>query len=393
MKRQSFNDKGKTQTMRTSTRTIFALPILFALVTGCSSEQNGTSSSSSSSSGTASSTGGTTDCTTGTSLEQSVCLANALLGTLTADEKTAVNLEFTDSVSRTKWSNLPVGMKARAGAALGDLSADAQKATLALMNVVLSSQGVSDLNGIRQADAYLGTMQSGYGSDLYYIAIFGTPSATENWGIYFGGHHLAYILSYIGGVPYASPYHIATEPKASFTGTDGASYQPMKEESEAWTALVGSFTADQITSAYLAGQTFNDVLAGANEYATGSLDAITSKYPTGTNRTGLLASTLTADQLALFKTTIGAWIGNFNADISAQLIADYTTTDALADTYIAFAGGDGKTLNYDTKGLYMRIDGPRLWIEFTVQGGIVIKNVSHPHTFYRDKQFDYGGTL
>jgi hypothetical protein len=32
-----------------------------------------------------------------------------------------------------------------------------------------------------------------------------------------------------------------------------------------------------------------------------------------------------------------------------------------------------------------------LWIELAVQGGIVIRNETHYHTVYRDKELDYGG--
>ena len=39
---------------------------------------------------------------------------------------------------------------------------------------------------------------------------------------------------------------------------------------------------------------------------------------------------------------------------------------------------------------YARIDGPRVWIEVTIQGGIVYKNMVHYHTIWRDKAADYG---
>jgi hypothetical protein len=47
----------------------------------------------------------------------------------------------------------------------------------------------------------------------------------------------------------------------------------------------------------------------------------------------------------------------------------------------------------DVQGTYFRIDGPRVWIEVACQGGIVFRNATHFHTIYRDKQYDYGGTL
>ncbi len=41
----------------------------------------------------------------------------------------------------------------------------------------------------------------------------------------------------------------------------------------------------------------------------------------------------------------------------------------------------------------MRIDGPRVWIEVACQSGIVIQNMTHYHTIYRDKANDYGNQL
>ncbi|MEU3461886.1 DUF3500 domain-containing protein [Streptomyces sp. NPDC006733] len=38
----------------------------------------------------------------------------------------------------------------------------------------------------------------------------------------------------------------------------------------------------------------------------------------------------------------------------------------------------------------MRIDGPRVWIEFSMHDGIVLAD-PHPHTVWRDRLTDYGG--
>jgi hypothetical protein len=58
----------------------------------------------------------------------------------------------------------------------------------------------------------------------------------------------------------------------------------------------------------------------------------------------------------------------------------------LDETYIAFSGSTALA----TKNDYVRIDGPNVWIEFTVQGGIVMSGV-HYHSIWRDHTRDYGG--
>jgi hypothetical protein len=60
---------------------------------------------------------------------------------------------------------------------------------------------------------------------------------------------------------------------------------------------------------------------------------------------------------------------------------------ALASTYVAYAGSGDVT----TSGSYIRVDGPRVWIEFSVQRGVIFSSDIHFHTIWRDKVGDYGG--
>ena len=53
--------------------------------------------------------------------------------------------------------------------------------------------------------------------------------------------------------------------------------------------------------------------------------------------------------------------------------AFYESDEALNETYVGYAGAT----DLSTQGSYVRIDGPRVWIEATVQGGVVYKNVVH----------------
>ena len=50
-------------------------------------------------------------------------------------------------------------------------------------------------------------------------------------------------------------------------------------------------------------------------------------------------------------------------------------------------------LDVDVDKTYMRIDGPRAWIEVACQSGVVIQGKTHYHTINRDKTYDYGDTL
>lgn len=333
------------------------------------------------------------DCSSATTpLAKAVCQAAGFLGTLTTAERSAANPAFTDTAQRTKWSNLPTGMVQRGGVQLGTLSAQSQAAARELMAVVLDTNGMSNLDGVRAADDYLAANGGGnsYGSGLYWIGIFGTPSATDSWSILFGGHHMAFNITFVSGVGYATPNHLGVEPKSAFT-QGNQSYQPLADEGAAMLAIFQSLSSTDLAAAHLSG-TFGDVVVGPVEYGTGSSASAKAKYPTGANRTGVRVSSLTATQQALVTAAIQAWAGSFDSAISSSLIAAYTSAAAYADTYVAW-GGTGSSPDVDTNGTYFRIDGPRAWIEVACQGGIVFRNATHFHTIYRDKTYDYGNTL
>lgn len=366
---------------------VIGLVVLVACSDGAS-----TSVDSGSGSGTDAGASGV-DCSSATTtLARAVCQANGFLATLSDAQRSTANPAFTDTAQRTRWSNLPTGMVQRGGIQLGALAADSQAAAHALMAVVLDTGGVSDLDGVRAADDYLAANGGGggYGAGLYWIGIFGTPSTTDSWSILFGGHHMAFNITFVGGVGYATPNHLGVEPKAAFT-QGSQTYQPLADEGAAMVAIFASLSATDLATAHLIG-TFSDVVVGPVEYGTGSSAAAKAKYPTGANRTGVLASSLSATQQALVTAAIQAWAGNFDPAISASLIGDYTAAAAYADTYVAW-GGTGASPDVDTSGTYFRIDGPRVWIEVACQGGIVFRNATHYHTIYRDKTYDYGNTL
>ena len=60
--------------------------------------------------------------------------------------------------------------------------------------------------------------------------------------------------------------------------------------------------------------------------------------------------------------------------------------DELADTWLSYSGTPSLTAEND----YMRIDGPSLWLEFSMQPGRIVPGV-HPHSVWRDRSADYGG--
>ncbi|GJG88946.1 hypothetical protein tb265_41270 [Gemmatimonadetes bacterium T265] len=323
----------------------------------------------------------TTDCSSATASTtvKVVCLANAFKATLSTAQQTGVQYTLS-SANWVKWSNLPTTFTARNGLALGSLSSTQLAAALALAQAALSAQGYQTFDQLRLADSYLNANGGGgsYGAGLYYVAFLGTPSATSRWMLQIGGHHWAYNLDVNGAVPSTpvtpTPMFVGLEPQTFTSG--GTTYAPLAGRRDAMYAVLASLSASQLASAKLT-SSFSDVLLGPGQ---------DGNFPA---HQGLQGSSLTSAQLALVKPAIEPWVNALPPAEAAQLLSLYESDAALASTYVAWSGASTPTV----QGSYVRIDGPRVWIEFVCQNGIVFQNQIHYHTIWRDRASDYGGTL
>lgn len=330
------------------------------------------------------------DCASDSDIETVVCAAEAFIATLSSDEQNTLLYDWSDATAKTTWSNFPVDLTSRNGIGLGELGEESRLAAMVVARAALSDAGYEDFLGMLAADNYLNEQGGGsaYSSGNYFMAFIGYPITGGSWMLQLGGHHLAYNITYLGTVGYPVPHHIGAEPKVGFE-INSSSYAPLEAEGNALEAMFGGLDSDQLYTAYLSGQSYNDVLMGPDN-GSGEMP---SGYPSGSDRGGMLVSSLSEEQQALVVDAIKQWVSDYPADVADGLLADYTSTNALADTYIAWAGDQSAGVDVDVQGTYMRIDGPRLWLEVACQGGIVIRGETHYHTIFRDKSYDYGNSL
>ena len=377
--------------MNTLSKTVGSFLIITALLSRCSSSDNSTvtpttpvtsttavTGTSSGITSVLSTTGTATSCSS-TGLAQVVCLAEAFKTTLSATQVAAVQLTYSKANAQ-RWSNLPEGLyRNRVGLNLGALN-DAQLAAFrSLMTAVLAqgiaNEGYDEMVGNLVADDYLNTAGGGstYGAGNFYAAFLGTPSTTGLWELQFGGHHYTFANTYNGGkVTGVTPSFRAVEPSTAVTANN-RSYQPIEQERQAFADLLGSLSSSELTAAKLA-STFSDVLLGPGKDA---------QFPT--TKQGIRVGELSADKKARVLTIIRLYVNDLDAETAAAYLAKYTTD--LDNTYISYTGTTAVTAQND----YIRLDGPNLWIEFSYQGGVIIKNAPHPHSVWRDRTGDYGG--
>lgn len=315
-------------------------------------------------------------CDSLTGVEKVVCLADAFKATLTASQITTLEPART-LTNAAKWSNLPVGMGGRLGLRFADLNATqlaAAKAVIQAATGTTANEGYQEMVGLWAADQYLAENGggSGYGEGLYYIAFLGGASLTGTWELQAGGHHIALANTYSAGVlSGATPSFRGIEPFAAFS-QDGNTYQPLVQERDSLAAMLTALSSTELTAAKLSG-TFNDLVLGPNK---------DWQFPT--TKSGIKVSALSTAKKALVLAAIKTYVKDIDDENAAAIIALYTA--GLDDTYVAFSGNTSLLNQND----YVRIDGPRVWIEYSTQNGIIL-NPKHPHSVWRDHISDYGG--
>ena len=299
-----------------------------------------------------------------------------------------------DYANATHWSNLPIALVPRTTLRLGDLDARQAAAARRVLTAALSACGLELMDEVRHADDFLVPFDKrpiGWGGGNYYMAVLGKPASNAAWMLQVGGHHLAYNLTFNGREPGATPLFFGSEP-IRFE-IKGATYQPLDAQSSAMAKLAAAIAAQP--GARLSG-TFTDVVKGVvvtgapGQKMTGGIDTgFPQSYPSGSTDRGVQVGTLSAAQRRLAREAIESFASFPGSAISAPLLAAYLDAKALDATYVGYAGDTA----LGTRGSYIRIDGPRAWMELVVQPAIAHPEELHYHALWRDKQSDYGGEI
>lgn len=321
-------------------------------------------------------TSSTTNCDAQTGVAKLVCLCDAFKASLSSTQLAAVQLSYTYANIRT-WSNLPAQLSPRIGIPFSSLNATQlvlAKAIVKELSGTTANEGWDEVQQTWLADDYLAANGGGsaYGTGNFYLAFFGIPSTTGKFEIMMTGHHKTVANTYeSGALVAATPHFTAIEPLSFTSGS--ATIAPMEQEKNAFVAILASLSATELAAAK-SGSTFSDlVLRPGQDW----------QFPTTSS--GLKCSNLTSAQKTLVLNAIKTYVYDID-DANATTIFN-TYASAIDDTYILYSG----TTAMNTRNDYFRIDGPKVWIEFSVQNGVVLSGV-HYHSIWRDRVTDYAGT-
>jgi hypothetical protein len=296
-----------------------------------------------------------------------VAKANAFLATLDGPQRAKALFEF-GSAKKPSWSNLPVTMVPRNGLRLGELTKQQRAAALDALAAVLSKQGFQKAIDILDADTQLvkGDNKMQFGTEHFYLALFGTPSATKPWMLQFGGHHLGINVTIVGKDAVLTPTHTGTQPE-SFT-RNGKTVRPLGPENDLAFKLVNMLDGEQQKQAVLGAKPKNLVLGPGQDGKTIPPE-------------GLKGALLKEGQRAVLLDLIGAWVNILPNEAAAKRMSALKAK--IDETYFTWYG---PTKNGSAA--YYRIQGPTLLIEYAPQG-----SMNHIHTIIRDPRNDYGNEL
>jgi hypothetical protein len=299
---------------------------------------------------------------TGVSTAPVRAAATAFLGTLSATQLSSVKFDVHSTEWRL-WSN--VDGYTRNGIDLAAMS-DAQKAAVtALLTAALSAKGLTLTEKIREINGLAGAAineTSRFASDLYYVTVMGTPSATQPWGFQLDGHHLVINYFVLGDQVVMSPCFYGSEP-TSMQAADGSTVTVFTEELAAGLAMVNSLTTAQKAKAII-----STTKNGDNNLAEAFKDNLIQAYK------GLNVAKLSKAQRKKLLTLIDLFVGNVTEKQAKIKMAEVTAH--LDETYFAWVGGTAADAV-----LYFRIQSPVLWIEFDCETpGPLGSNYGSPKT-------------
>ncbi|MEL7978883.1 DUF3500 domain-containing protein [Vreelandella titanicae] len=265
----------------------------------------------------------------------------------------------------------------RIGLPLETLSSEQWRRLEALLAAASGSSPNEGSDEIRQhlnAEDYLRQIGKGdaYGRGEFYVAFLGRPSPGNLWQLQFGGHHFALSNTYRDGILIgATPSFRGMEPAGPFD-YNGVTNAPQLQEMGAFRELLASFDELQLSAAKLSSQ-FRDVVMGPGR-----------DWSFPTQAAGIPAASLDDRQRTLLLAVIATYVGDVDDANAAAYMAKYERE--LATTRVGYSG----TTSLSRAGDYVRIDGPSVWIELSLNHGYNFSD-PHPHSVWRDKVTDYGG--
>jgi hypothetical protein len=324
--------------------------------------------------------------------------ANTFLAALTPVQRAEAVMYFNHG-ERFNWNESP---GPRLGVVLRDLNESQRQLGMDLLRASVGERGYHHvLASIAREPVLAATQRTPEGAalrqpDLFYIAVFDTPSATDPWGWRFEGHHISANFTVQGDTISNTPFFIGAQPSdLSADMTDAARQaaaqipaalavrmlpgeedkaRALVESLDAAQREIGVFSQSEPYGNGLSGGRTADMLTGINNMQTTPLDP-----------PGLPAAQMTADQKTMLVDLVEVYLTRMPDDVAADRrgrLLEGSAVDAIAFRWHGSIES-GEPHNYT-------IQGPTFIIEYAQSRG---DSVGHIHTTWREFEGDFGLNL
>ena len=313
--------------------------------------------------------------------------ATELYQSFSKTQKFTALLPFTDT-SRVQWNNLPLGLRARAGVSVGNMTNQQRQLVHRLLSASLSSQGYLKATSIMHLDelinsfydsmyvqkqlpeqAYTFVKKLQWSPKNYYFAFFGSPNE-NTWGFKLEGHHLSINFTFDGDVISVTPFFVGTDP-AEFLTSEYAGWRVLNQEEDLGLRMIRSLTESQKKKAIASQEVPRDIITAAE-----SGKRLVDLW-------GITYAELDKQQKELLLAMVREFVFNLEFD-KAQ--AEYAKIEKAGfdKIYFGWIGALG-----EKKPHYYIINGPTFLIEFDNNGG-PRESANHIHAIWHEKGNEYG---
>jgi hypothetical protein len=277
-----------------------------------------------------------------------------------------------ESAERFNWNYVPM---VRQGLPLKEMTLEQRRAAHAMLRTILSSRGYLKATSIMQLEDILMILENNTppgrrDRELYYFAIFGTPSPTEPWGWRVEGHHLSLNYTSTGNELSVTPSFFGSNPAEVRTGPM-MGLRVLGAEEDIARDLVQSLDAQQRARAIIQERAPNDLVT------------TNSRRVELGNPAGLPASAMNETQRAILVKLIEEYAHNLRPDL-AETHLQRIRAAGIDQLHFAWAGGIERGQQH-----YYRVHGPNVLFEYDntqTQG-------NHIHSVWRDLENDFGDDL